>query len=60
MRAACVISVEKARLSFDPMLDSLRARTSHVMKRLSGIVEYILQLDGLKMSEVRVVVVELN
>ncbi len=51
MRAACVIAVEKARLSFDPMLDSLRARTSHVMKRLSGIVEYILQLDGLKMSE---------
>ncbi len=51
MRAACVIAVEKARLSFDPMLDSLRARTSHVMKRLSGIVDYILQLDGLKMSE---------
>ncbi len=51
MRAACVIAVEKARLSFDPMLDSLRARTSHVMKRLSGIVEYILRLDGLKMSE---------
>ncbi|CAM9746455.1 unnamed protein product [Ascophyllum nodosum] len=51
MRAACVIAVEKARSSFEPVLDALRVRTVHVMKRLFGVVEHMLTADGLHMSE---------
>lgn len=39
MRAACVIAMEKAHLSFNPMLDALKTRTEHVMKRMFPIVE---------------------
>lgn len=39
MRAACVIAMEKAQLSFDPMLEALRARATHIMKRLYPMVE---------------------
>ena len=39
MRAACVIAMEKAQLSFEPMLEALRARTAHIMKRLYPVVE---------------------
>jgi hypothetical protein len=39
MRAACVIAMEKAQLSFEPMLESLRGRTAHIMKRLSPVIE---------------------
>ena len=39
MRAACIIAVEKAQQSFAPMLDSLRHRTTHIMRRLFPVVE---------------------
>ena len=51
MRAACVIAVEKARLSFDPLLEGLRVRTVHVLKRLFAVVEHMLKRVGLTMSE---------
>jgi hypothetical protein len=51
MRAACVIAVEKARLSFDPLLEGLRVRTVHVLKRLFAVVEHMLKREGLTMSE---------
>lgn len=40
MRAACIIAMEKAQDSFDPVLESLRQRTVHVMKRLYPIGKY--------------------
>ena len=43
LRAACVIAVEKARTSFDPLLDSLKLRTNHVMERLFPVAEYMLR-----------------
>jgi hypothetical protein len=51
MRAACVIAVEKARTSFDPLLESLRVRTVHVMKRLFSVVDYMLKKEGVNMNE---------
>ena len=39
MRAACIIAVEKAKQSFEPVLDALRHRTVHVMRRLYPIIE---------------------
>jgi len=42
LRAACVISLEKARTSFDPLLDALRIRMTHVMGRACPISEYML------------------
>jgi hypothetical protein len=51
MRAACVIAVEKARLGFDPLLENLRVRAVHVLKRLFGVVEHMLKREGLSMSE---------
>lgn len=42
LRAACVISLEKARCSFDPLLDALRIRMVHTMGRLCPITEYML------------------
>lgn len=39
MRAACIIAVEKAKQSFEPVLDSLRHRTVHIMRRLYPIIE---------------------
>ena len=43
MRAACVIAVEKAQASFDPMLEALRHRSSHIMRRMLPIVEDMLR-----------------
>ena len=43
MRAACIIAVEKAQQSFAPMLDSLRHRSTHIMRRLFPIVEATLR-----------------
>ena len=43
MRAACVIAVEKAQQSFEPMLDALRHRTRHIMLRLFPIVELMVR-----------------
>jgi hypothetical protein len=39
MRAACVIAIEKAQLAFEPMLESLRGRSVHIMRRLFPIIE---------------------
>jgi hypothetical protein len=43
MRAACVIAMEKAEISFDPLLEALRYRTSHIMKRTFPIVLSLLK-----------------
>lgn len=43
MRAACVIAVQKAQSSFDPMLDALRYRASHIMRRLFPLVEEMMR-----------------
>lgn len=42
LRAACVISLEKARMSFDPLLGALRMRMVHVMGKACPISEYML------------------
>jgi len=39
LRAACVIAVEKAKMSFDPMLESLETRLYHIMENLFPIAE---------------------
>lgn len=46
MRAACVIAVEKAQQSFEPMLEALRHRAVHVMRRLYPVVEHIIRKQG--------------
>ena len=43
LHAACSISLIKARQSFEPMLDALRFRMTHVMSRLCPVAEYMLQ-----------------
>lgn len=43
MRAACVIAMEKAEQSFDPMLEALRHRVVHIMRRLFPIVEIMVR-----------------
>ena len=46
MRAACVIAVEKAQQSFEPMLEALRHRSVHIMRRLYPVVEQIIRKNG--------------
>lgn len=46
MRAACVIAVDKAQASFEPLLQALRLRTMHIMKRLFPIALYMLESRG--------------
>ena len=46
MRAACVIAVEKARTSFEPMLEALRHRAVHIMRRLFDITLVMLNKIG--------------
>eukprot|EP00981_Chlorochromonas_danica_P005799 scaffold1190_cov187-Ochromonas_danica.AAC.31 len=46
MRAACVIAMEKAQLSFEPMLEALRHRTEHIMKRLYPIIAKLVHMRG--------------
>jgi hypothetical protein len=43
LRAACVIALEKAQISFDPLLDALRLRISHIMGRLCPVSEYMIR-----------------
>jgi hypothetical protein len=43
MRAACVIAVEKAQSSFEPMLEALRYRAVHIMRRLFPIIEEMMR-----------------
>jgi len=46
LHAACVIALEKARLSFEPLLEALRVRVTHVMDRLCPVTEYMLRETG--------------
>ena len=46
LHAACVIALEKARLSFEPLLEALRVRVTHAMDRLCPVTEYMLQETG--------------
>jgi len=43
LRASCVIALEKARTSFDPLLEALRVRMTHVMRKLCPLSEYIIK-----------------
>lgn len=43
LRAACVIALEKAQISFDPLLEALRLRVSHIMGKLCPVSEYMIR-----------------
>jgi hypothetical protein len=43
LHAACTIALEKARVSFEPMLHGLQIRMTHVMDRLCPVAEYMLR-----------------
>lgn len=43
LHAACTIALEKARVSFDPMLHALSLRMQHVFNRLGPVAEYMLR-----------------
>eukprot|EP00984_Skeletonema_dohrnii_P036091 scaffold36657_cov139-Skeletonema_dohrnii-CCMP3373.AAC.2 len=43
LRAACVIALEKAQMSFDPLLDAFRLRIGHIMGRLCPVSEYMIR-----------------
>lgn len=43
LHSACTIALEKARVSFDPMLRALQSRMKHVMDRLCPVTEYMLR-----------------
>jgi len=51
MRAACVIAVEKARCAFEPLLEALRHRSIHIMKRLFPLAKYIMEHEGLMLAD---------
>lgn len=42
MRAACVIAMEKAKETFDPILNALEYRADYIMKRVFPIVSHLL------------------
>lgn len=43
LHASCTIALEKARVSFEPMLGRLQMRLMHVMNRLGPVTEYMLR-----------------
>ncbi|KAH8096322.1 hypothetical protein JL720_3687 [Aureococcus anophagefferens] len=43
VRASCVIAVDKARRSFEPQLQTLAERVSHVMRRLPPVIECMME-----------------
>ncbi len=43
MRAACVIAMDKAQQSFDPLLEALHHRMEHVMKRTFPIIQHLIR-----------------
>lgn len=45
-RTACVIAVSKARDVFEPFLNQLGTRLSHVLRRLLPVAMFLLQKDG--------------
>lgn len=48
LRAACVIAMDKANQSFEPVLNALRVRLTHVMKRLFPIVEIMVRQQSVQ------------
>jgi hypothetical protein len=46
MRAACVIAIEKAQVSFEPLLEALRQRSVHIMRRMFPIVEQMVSRNS--------------
>ena len=50
MRAACIIAVQKAQQSFEPILLSLRHRAVHIMRRLFPIIENSMQKHSVSSS----------
>lgn len=45
LHASCVIALEKAQKTFEPLLGTLVARMTHVMSRLCPVTEYMLRED---------------
>lgn len=45
MRAACVLALNKAQSTFDPMLETLQSRCTHVMHRLFPLVDNLITDD---------------
>ena len=43
LQASCVIAIEKAQQSFEPMLNTLLFRMTHIMSRMFPITEYMLR-----------------
>lgn len=43
LHASCTIAMEKARISFDPLLRALQLRMKHVFDRLCPVAEYMLR-----------------
>ena len=43
LHSSCTIALEKARVSFEPMLGRLQMRMNHVMARLGPVAEYMLR-----------------
>jgi hypothetical protein len=43
MRAACVIAMDKAQQSFEPLLEALHHRMEHVMKRTFPIIQHLIR-----------------
>jgi len=41
LRASCIISLDKAKLTFDPLVVALNSRLKHVMVQLFPVVDYI-------------------
>jgi hypothetical protein len=50
LRAACVIALEKARTTFDPLIESMRIRLTHIMSKACPVTEYILVQKKERMS----------
>ena len=45
LHASCVIALEKARKTFEPLLGTLVVRMTHIMSRLCPVTEYMLRED---------------
>ena len=43
LHSSCTIALEKARVSFEPMLARLQMRMNHVMNRLAPVTEYMIR-----------------
>ena len=45
LHASCIIALEKARKTFEPLLGTLVVRMTHTMQRLCPVTEYMLRED---------------